>query len=119
MLKDAAAFKAMKSEREAAKIAGCKATFGESWIGAFAVDAIKHIHAGGYHAILTMPYNYEKIDVAQRGKVPARFISNGDWILAHNWNDLTKPNSVKRLTGWRASKYVPNIGVLLGAPVKC
>jgi hypothetical protein len=117
--KAAATFQAMKSEREAAKIAGCKATFGESWISALAINAIKHIHEGGYHAILTMPYNYEKIDVAQRGKVPARYIANGDWSLAHNWNDLTKPNSVKRLTGWRASKYVPNVGVLLGAPVKC
>ena len=88
------------------------------WTANRALGQIEHIHAADYRAILCAPYDYEKMDEAKRGKVPASFTANGDWNPAQGWNDLSvKRRSLKQLCSWHKKTInIPNIGVVVGIP---
>jgi hypothetical protein len=75
----------------------------------------------GYHFLLTLPHNhpaakYETI----KGKAPGVIGRDGGWVPKKHWQDPSvKPSPVEAFADiGRKTRYVPNLGVLLGGSVE-
>ncbi len=91
----------------------------EFWTRDVAQLAAKMLDELGYHFVLTVPHNvpgsrFETI----KGKAPG-MLSRDTWITPKDWNDPNvKPSYVEAFKNiGRKTRFVPNLGVLLGIDV--
>src|ERR1700730_12767910 len=91
------------------------------WTRDLAKSSAHGLGGQGYHWLLAIPHNEPDEKFAKsKGKAPGIVKRTGTWFLRKDWTETSvKPNAVEAFANIpRATRYVPNIGILCGESVE-